>query len=248
MLAIPVSAAEEEELVLQDGSADGAAETILNRTREDGRGTAGGGWILIGGAEAEEGTFLLIFERAQELALVELKGAAMELIGTRLGDVVNDRAGVAAVLGAEVVGDDLNFADGVLVAEEGLGSADGVVVIGLAIEFGIVESAALAVDGVVVAVAVGEAVGVGADDAGNDFGDGIEAVVERETLKVLRAKGGGDLRFGGVRRVAAEPFTSTTWVEPILRVRDLRSAVTPESTGTSLTVAGVNPWASILTE
>ena len=69
----------------------------------------------------------------------------MEVICARLGYIIHDRAHVAAVLGAEIVGDDLNLGYRVSAAEEYLRAAYGVVVVVLPIDLEVVRAPALAV-------------------------------------------------------------------------------------------------------
>ena len=80
------------------------------------------------------------------VALPELEACTVEDIGAVLGDVVDDATHVAAVFGV-VVGDNLEFGNGVLVAKEERRAADGVVVVILAIDLIVVGAPALAVDG-----------------------------------------------------------------------------------------------------
>ena len=59
----------------------------------------------------------MVFERIKGRTLPEFVARAMKLIGAGLGDVVDDRAGIASKFGV-VVGHDLHFGECVLVAEE----------------------------------------------------------------------------------------------------------------------------------
>ena len=81
------------------------------------------------------------------MSLVVFEAAAVELVRSGLCDVVNDCSTcVPTVLCAVVVGDDLQLRDRILIAEEDLGTADGVVVVRLAIEFKVIKAAALSID------------------------------------------------------------------------------------------------------
>ena len=104
----------------------------------------------------------------------------MEGVGAAPGNVVDDRALIAAVLRAEVVGQDLKLLEGVLVAEEVLRAGDGVVVVGLAVDLEVVGAAALSVGGEADAIGVGEVVGKRTDDAGNQEGEPIETAAGGE--------------------------------------------------------------------
>ena len=83
----------------------------------------------------------------------EPEGAAVEAIGAALGGDADHRAGRKAVLGAEVVGDDLELLGGVGV-REGRGQQVVVVHVGDAVEH--IEGAALAAAGGEAPVSVGK--------------------------------------------------------------------------------------------
>ncbi len=72
---------------------------------------------------------------------VVFKAATVEFVGAALGHVVDDGAGSAAVLNAEIVGDYADFVQGILVTEENRGACYRVVVIGLAVYLEIVRAA-----------------------------------------------------------------------------------------------------------
>ncbi len=74
---------------------------------------------------------------------VELEARTMVGVGAGLGHVVDDRAHVAAVLRAEVVGDDLELSDDVLVADEYRRTSYGVVIVRLTIDLEVVRAATL---------------------------------------------------------------------------------------------------------
>ncbi len=152
------------------------------------------------GAKAERWTLLLIFERAQKLALVKLEAATVQRVRTGLGDVVHNRACIAAVLRTEIIGDDLYFLNGVLVTEKDLRSAYAIVVVRLAVDFRVVVAATLPIDGVIVTIGVGKVITVGADHAGDEFSDGVETIVQRQILDLFRTERGGHLGIGGLQQ------------------------------------------------
>ena len=124
----------------------------------------------------------------------------MERIASGFGDVVHHRTGIAAVLSAEVVGDDLEFLDCVLITEEDLRAGDGIVVIGLAIDLEIIRPSALAIHGKIVAIGIRETGRMRAHHAGNQFCDCIKSVVQGNILQRLRVKSGCDLGVGGLQQ------------------------------------------------
>ena len=123
--------AEEERLVLDDRAADDAAELVAVELR-------------LAGRRLEESG------RVHARVAQELPAAAVERVGAAAVVDVDRRAGRAAVLGAHVVGDDLELADRVrrrlhhLVREALVARAVGVVVD--AVDQEVVEGAAQAVD------------------------------------------------------------------------------------------------------
>ena len=88
--AVAFVIAEEEEFVLDDGAAEGGTELILTKNWLD--------W-----AEEIAGVGLVVAE--------EVVGAAVELIGTGLGDDVDGGTGVASLVGREEAGLDFELAD-----------------------------------------------------------------------------------------------------------------------------------------
>ena len=201
-----VRAAEHPEFVLLDGHPQGAPEVVLRKAREGGLEAARIGRFSRS-AIAEYGTLLSLQEGLAPVAFVELERRAVNAVGSGLGQVIDHRSHVAPVLGAELIGDDLHARDRVLVAEEDLGPGDGVVVVGLAIDFEVVGAAALAVGGECGAVVVGEIVVVGLDDAGFEQGDGIKSVVEGKVGELQGIEGGGNLRLGGLnQRIGGSHF------------------------------------------
>ena len=60
---IPKGAAKEEQLILQNRTADRSAIAVLGKARQR-RGEAAAGWALTGNAKAKRGTLLLVFKRA----------------------------------------------------------------------------------------------------------------------------------------------------------------------------------------
>src|SRR5690242_16736467 len=100
----------------------------------------------------------------------------MKIIGAGLGDVVDDRSGIAPVFGAEVVGDDLDFLQRVLVAEEQRRAADGIVVVVLPVNFKIVGTAALSVGGNAGTIAVAEGVVMSHDHARGEQRNVVEGI------------------------------------------------------------------------
>jgi len=114
--AHPIRAAEEEKLVLDDGTAQGTAISVLSEGWDGGPGAAGGG-ILSSNTVAKLRSLLPLGKRRQPGPAVELKARSMELIRSTFGDVVDDASCVASVLRAEVVGDHLDLLQRILVGE-----------------------------------------------------------------------------------------------------------------------------------
>ena len=100
----------------------------------------------------------------------------MELVGARLGDGIDDGAGVAAELGGEVVGLDAELFEGVGVGDESGGVKLGVVVVA-AVEEVVVSGAARTVDGdaFVLAEAVVAGTGYGSRDETDEL-EGVAAI------------------------------------------------------------------------
>src|SRR5271155_4337857 len=124
----------------------------------------------------------------------------MPFVGLYRSCLPTPSASSGQAVSAVVVGDDLKLRESVLIPEEDLGAPDGVVIIRLAIEFEIVEAAALSVDGKGVAVGVGEIISVRAVYAGDQFGGCIEAVVEGQAGHLLRVEDCCYLRIAGFQQ------------------------------------------------
>ncbi len=93
--AITAEAAEEEVLVVTDRTTDRGSEAVLVV------------WILRG---AHAG---VMRDRIEVPVAEEFECRAMEAVGAALGDDADDGGGVTAELGAVVVGNDIELADGV---------------------------------------------------------------------------------------------------------------------------------------
>ena len=107
--------AEEEELVLEDRTADGAARNvlvILGDVRNAGRGVL----VEVGGVE--------------EGVAIELEDIAVEVVGALLDGGADDAAGVAVVLGVERAFDEVELVDGVEVRRDDEGVERDVVGVG----------------------------------------------------------------------------------------------------------------------
>src|SRR5205085_12624904 len=113
-------------------TAEGEAVAVVHETGNNARTT-------------EQRAFLFVAQRASEVTGVQLERGTMPGIAAGLGHVVDDRAHVAAVLGAEVVADDLELLDQVLVGNEERRTGDGVVVVRLTVNREVVGAATLAV-------------------------------------------------------------------------------------------------------
>jgi hypothetical protein len=175
---------EEEEPVFADGAAE--VETVLVAIEggllegDDDAGAAG-----VGGLEEACGVEVGVAE--------ELVEGGMILVGSAVGGHVDGGAGGASVLGALVIGDDLELGDGVgrdgddLVVEALVGLSVGVVV--ETVEQEVVEHGALAVD------VVGSGADEGVDGAGGGGGRSLAgAGDETEEVGVVAAdegQGGG---------------------------------------------------------
>ena len=193
---------EEEELILEDGTTDGATELICRNAGDDYRGA--GGTVDCGltrGAEAELNCLLTLRERAAPRAKVVFKSRAVEGVGASLGDVVDDRAGIAAILRAVVVRNDVEFLQRVLVAEEELWTGDGVVIVRLAVNLEVVGAAALSVGGEADAIGVGEVIAEGTHDAGNQQGETIQSAAGGQIGDRRGIEGGGNLRLSGLKQI-----------------------------------------------
>src|SRR5207245_7005591 len=78
---------------------------------------------------------------------------------------------------------------------------DGVVVVGLAIDLEVVGAAALSVGGETDAVCIGEVVGEGTDDAGNQESETIETAAGGQVGNLGGVEGGGDLGLSRLQQV-----------------------------------------------
>ena len=112
-------AIKEEELVLDDGTADGGTEDVLV-VLGDGVGA------LTGGVEG----LLQVVVRVEEGVAVELEEIAVEVVGASLEGGADDAAGVAVVLGVERTFDEVELIDGVEVGRVGEGVQRDVIGVG----------------------------------------------------------------------------------------------------------------------
>ena len=80
---------------------------------------------------------ILVREGVSPATVVELIDGSMNLVRSRLGNVVNDRATISAIFGA-LCRDDLNLGDGIRVSEEDAGATNICVVVRLSVKLKIV--------------------------------------------------------------------------------------------------------------
>ena len=140
---------EEEDLILFDGAADGAAELVL----------------VEGGAGGVE-----VASCVESGVAEELKGVAVKMASSGLADDGDDAAVVVAVLGIEVGGEDAKLFDGVEVRKDG-GATVHVLLNVDSIDHEAIGGFALAVDGEVAGVRVAGRIDA-AGDARHDDGAG----------------------------------------------------------------------------
>ena len=188
-VASKVCAEEAEQLVLQNRAANRAAKLVVIKARFVDRNATIRSRGLTGKAEAEHVTLLALRQRAQPRTFITAKQRTVDGIRARLGHIVDDGTGVASVLGAEVVGDDLDFLDCILVAHENLGSGDRVVVVRLTIDLEVVRAATLAVRRDARAVGVCAIVAVRRNHTRDQQGQFVETAARWEVLQLLGVKG-----------------------------------------------------------
>ena len=99
----------------------------------------------------------------------------MKAVGSGLGYIINDRSSVPPILGA-VVGEDLNFSDGILISEEDQRPTDGCVVIGLAINLEIVCTATLPIRREVRTIVISEGIVTAGGNAWGQERNDIKAI------------------------------------------------------------------------
>src|ERR1700678_567764 len=99
----------------------------------------------------------------------------MKLVRAAFCDVVDNAAGVAPVLGAEVIGNNLNFLKRVRVRKVDLWTCDQKIVVCLPVQLRVIGAGTHSVGGVIRAIRLGESVPMGGDDARNKEGRCVES-------------------------------------------------------------------------
>src|SRR6266550_3607452 len=122
------------------------------------------------------------------LIAVKLEQGAVELIGTTLGHDIHYGAEVTAILGREIIGDDLVFLDLVLIVYEQVGPADAEVIVVRTIDLEVVRSTPVSVHRKASAVGVRAAAAV-LGDTGNQQRQSIKPTACRIRRQILNLPG-----------------------------------------------------------
>ena len=126
-------------------------------------------------ANAEQRRFVLVRQRVTPIPVVDLEGRTVVIVGSAFGDIIHHGSGVASIL-RTVVRQHLDFGDGVLIAEENHGTADGSIVVTLSVKLKVVVASSLTVRGELCSTLIAEAGVASRDNARREQSDDVESI------------------------------------------------------------------------